>query len=122
MRTLLVVLAAFFAGLWLNERSHRRAADAKLAAVPVPKPEDRRPVSELIPALKADMDMFDTKHSMRQHFSDIIWQAEEVELTRKQFHDLGSDLIAVAGTLADWEHSQELKEKYRDLPNRSDYP
>lgn len=115
MRTLLVVLAAFFAGLWLNERSHRQAADAKLAAVPVPKPEDRRPVSELIPTLQVDIDLFDTKRSLARHFNEIVWQSEEVELTRKQFHDLGSDLIAIAGILSDWDHSQELKEKYRDL-------
>ncbi|MDX1993324.1 MAG: hypothetical protein SF029_13105 [bacterium] len=123
MRTLLAVFAAFFAGLWLNERTHRQKAEARLAAqlaaqlaaVPAPKPVDRRHVSELIPELKISIDMFDTKRTLMRHFSEIVWKAETMELTPMQFHDLGSDLIAIASTLSDWDHTQYLKERYPDV-------
>jgi hypothetical protein len=113
MRTLFAVFAAFFAGLWLNERTHRLKAEARsaaqLTALPAPKPVDRRPIDELIPAMKADLDSFDTKSSLMAHFSEIVRAGMEMELTPKQAYDLGEDLIAIASTLSHWDNEQDLK-------------
>jgi hypothetical protein len=120
MRNLFALLAAFFAGLWLNEQINRRReterpiivnVQAPPAPVPTePKEVDRRPVSEVLPLLNIDPEMFDTKSSLVQHFCEIVREGMKLELTPLQAHDLGSDIIAIMSHIKDWEREQKYRQ------------
>ncbi len=114
MRHLFALLAAFFAGLWLNERFHRQRAE-QIAAQSAPKPLDRRSAKELIPALKKDIYSFDTKSSLLRHFNQILWKSREVELTPLQFKELSDDLIVIASFLANWDEERDKMRDYNEL-------
>lgn len=113
MRTLLTILAAFFAGMWLNERSSRREDIKRPINIIVPKPEekpvDRRSIYELIPELNVDDDNFDTKTSLIEHHNAIIRKAMEMELTPLQASEFAEAIISTTVNLAYWDKEQEMK-------------
>ncbi|GEM_PF-2029759 len=122
MRNLFALLAAFFAGLWLNEQINRqretketeRPIIINLQAPPAPEPPapkevDRRHIYEVIPEINEDWDKFDTRSSLMQHYSQIVRKASGMELTPLQAHDLGETLIGMTSTLSRWDKQQQLK-------------
>ncbi|MDX1992766.1 MAG: hypothetical protein SF029_10260 [bacterium] len=113
MRNVVALFAAFFAGLWLNERLLRQREVARPIVVnvvaPPQPPVDMRDVREVIAELQHDIDHFDTKNSLMHHFCQVIWQSRDVILTQKQFHDMGESLIAIASRLSKWDRERQLR-------------
>ena len=119
MRNLFALLAAFFAGLWLNEQINRqrktketeRPIIVNLQAPPAPEPKevDRRTIYELVPEMDVDWNSFDTRSSLMERYSQIVRKALSMELTPKQAYDLGEDLIGLTSTLSRWDKQQQLK-------------
>ena len=116
MRSLFALLAAFFAGLWLNEQIRRRQEMERpiivnvQAPAPPPQPSvDRRPIQQILPVMTTDLDSFDTKSSLVQHFAYVMREGMKLELTPKQAYDLGEYLIGVEMILTNWDIEQEMK-------------